>query len=935
MRALKRFLLFLLLMLSLSCMLGAATGAPQFTEEEQAFLAEHPVIRIGIDPKFVPFEFLDEQGQHSGIAADFLDLISKRTGLSFVHDPGLGWVDAVQKARNREIDLLPAVGYTDQRAQFLTYEEPYLHFQRSIVVQKSNTSFSRFSDLFGRQVAVQKDSSHEGFLTSYPEIDQRLYDTVEEALLAVNRAEEVAFVGNEATSIYLSRKLGLTELRFIPITEGGIQNLHMAVRSDWPLLVSILQKALDSITEAEEAQILSRWIRYESKVDYSPYIRIAGSLLIILFLGFSLSSFWIVRLRMAIKEKDIAQRQAQAADQEKSRFLARISHEIRTPLNGIRGMSYLLEKTELDANQRRYVKSIGATTQTMQTIINDILEFSRLSEDRIVLERVPFSLDDVLENCISIVSYLIRQKGLDFSINEEGPIPHHFLGDPTRIAQILINLLNNAVKFTEEGSVELNISSTQQTDGECSLSFAVKDSGIGMSEEQLETIFQPFIQANETINRRFGGSGLGLSIVKGLVEKMGGRLEVTSILHKGSTFTATIPLSIDKQGSEADQKKRKAIDFERLKALLVLHDRHLEEHISVLFGEYHLTFEGVTSTKLAAKILEQDHTFDLVMVEHQLHSEDHQSFYTMLKAQGQTQTKLLVFVHEDRQAEEEVVADLILPLPVINSVILNGLLQLFGRGSAGKIGQPSQEATPPSQHYLILVVEDNPTNQIIAKELLEQAGNQVLLASNGKEGYETFLKEEERIHLILMDLHMDVMDGYESSTLIRGKNTKVPIIVTSADLMNSVRERCESIGITELIGKPYNPEELLNAVHRLAATYSPSQESLGKLNVSIGVRNVGGNKDLYAKVLTSFIQETEVLLSELESEHDRTLIAELAHKGKGSCGAVGALEAQKLCKHVQMMAENAEAKLDKQLLLALQEQLRQVINEAKQYSSQA
>ncbi len=930
MRALTRFLLLLLLTLGFSSLLSAATHDLQYTDEEQAFLAEHPVIRIGIDPKFVPFEFLDDTGKHIGISADFLDLISKRTGLSFVHDSSIGWVESVQHARDREIDLLPAVGFTAQRSQFLTYLEPYLHFQRSIVVQKSNTSFTRFTDLFGRQVAVQKDSSHEGFLTDYPEIAQRLYETVEEALLAVNRAEEVAFVGNEATSIYLSRQLGLTELRFIPITEGGVQNLHMAVRSDWPHLASILQKALDSITEAEQSEILSRWIRYESDVDYTPYIRIAVTLLIILLLGFSLSSFWISRLRMAIKEKDLAQRQAQAADQEKSKFLARISHEIRTPLNGIRGMSYLLEKTQLDANQRRYVKSIGATTQTMQTIINDILEFSRLSEDRIILERVPFSLDDVLENCVSIVSYLIRQKGLKFSISEEEQVPHHYLGDPTRIAQILINLLNNAVKFTEEGSVELIISSVQQRDEEYLLSFSVKDSGIGMSEEQLATIFQPFVQANETISRRFGGSGLGLSIVKGLVEKMGGTLTVCSILNKGSTFTATIPLSVDTKGIEAELQKRSAIDFSQLKALLVLHDRQLSERVATLFGEYDLTFEGVTSATLATKVLEQEHSFDLVVVEHQLHSTEHQKLYATIKKHP----KLLVFVHEDRQAEEEVSADLILPLPVINSVILNALLQLFGRGSADKTEQSPKKRTLPSQHFGILVVEDNPTNQIIAKELLEQAGNQVIIASNGKEGYETFLKEEARIHLILMDLHMDVMDGYESSKLIRAKNAGVPILVTSADLMDSVREQCESIGINELIGKPYNPEELLSAIQRLAGAYQKPMSSLPVLDVSVGVRNVGGDKELYAKILTSFIQESEALLSELESEHERTLIAELAHKAKGSCGSIGALGAQKLSSNLQKQAEDTQQEFDQSLLTALQQQLRQVIEEAKRYCSQ-
>ncbi|MPM14674.1 Sensor histidine kinase RcsC [bioreactor metagenome] len=411
---------------------------------------------------------------------------------------------------------------------------------------------------------------------------------------------------------------------------------------------------------------------------------------------------------------------------------------------------------------------------------------------------------------------------------------------------------------------------------------------------------------------------------------MGGTLKVGSILYKGSTFTATIPLSVDTKGIEAELQKRSAIDFSQLKALLILHDRNLSERVATLFGEYDLTFEGVTSATLATKILEQEHSFDMVVVEHQLHSAEHQKLYATIKKHP----KLLVFVHEDRQAEEEVSADLILPLPVINSVILNALLQLFGRGTSTARKPDALHDTMGESSYLILVVEDNPTNQIIAKELLEQAGNQVIIASNGKEGYETFLKEEARIHLILMDLHMDVMDGYESSRLIRTKNAKVPIVVTSADLMQSVKERCDQLGVNELVGKPYNPDELLSIVQKLASAYQKPMSSLPVLDVSVGVRNVGGDKELYAKILTSFIQESEALLSGLESEHERTLIAELAHKAKGSCGAIGALRAQQLCKQVQKQVEDAKAELDNQLLIPLQEELRQVITEAKRYISQ-
>ncbi|MCK9600129.1 MAG: ATP-binding protein, partial [Sphaerochaeta sp.] len=240
-------------------------------------------------------------------------------------------------------------------------------------------------------------------------------------------------------------------------------------------------------------------------------------------------------------------------------------------------MSYLLEKTSLDTTQLRYVKTISAATQTMQSIINDILEFSRLDEDRIVLEHIPFTLDDVLENCISIESYLIHQKGLKFRLSLTDDVPQRLMGDPTRLSQILINLLNNAVKFTEEGQIELSVSVQTLTEQSCTLSFAIADTGIGISPEQLENLFKPFVQANASIHRKYGGSGLGLSIVKALVEKMGGKLSVTSEFGIGSTFTATVPFTLDLLGSAEESERRRSVDFSAIKALVVCSDRYLDD----------------------------------------------------------------------------------------------------------------------------------------------------------------------------------------------------------------------------------------------------------------------------------------------------------------------------------------------------------------------
>lgn len=925
--------LFLMLFLAIFSLSGSDEKL-QFSAEEARFLAAHPTIRIGIDPKFVPFEFISNEGKHGGITADVLSLVAERTGLTFIYDPSLSWTQTVQKTRERSIDLLAAVGYTQARAQYMTYLEPYLQFQRAIIVQKSNTSISSFEDLKHRQVAVQRDSSHEGFLLYYPEIIMRQYDTVEEALLAVNRGEEVAFVGNEATSIYLSRTLGLTELQFVPIAEGGLQDLHMAVRSDWPQLATILQKTLDSISEEEMARILDRWIRYESRTDLAPIIRLVGIIVSILVIIIGSSLFWVSRLREAVKEKDAAQKQAQQADLEKSRFLARVSHEIRTPLNGIRGMSYLLEKTSLEAAQLRYVKAISGATQTMQSIINDILEFSRLDEDRIILEHIPFTLDDVLENCISIESYLIHQKGLLFRLHQAEGVPQHLMGDPTRLSQILINLLNNAVKFTENGSIELSVEAQEMQDQACVLRFEVKDSGIGMDARQLENLFKPFVQANASIHRKYGGSGLGLSIVKALVEKMDGKLSVTSELGKGSCFTAVIPYTLDARGSEEEQSRRRSIDFSAIKALVVCSDRYLDDRIRSLFYEYKIQGESVSSPSLAAKLLESGNYFDLVVVEISDSLTFSDSLAGIMEKQAHKRPKVLALVHDDSKQKSSAFIDVVLPLPLINSVLFNALLHLFGRGEGEAQESDLSKQTAAALPLQILVVEDNATNQIIAKEILQRQGWSVHLADNGKIGYEKFLALEGVLDVVLMDLHMDVMDGYESSTLIRSKNETIPIIITSADLMETVRKRCMQIGVNDLVGKPYDPDQLIEKVAKLGIPYHQSRRSI---DFERGVFSIGGDKQLYLRVLFAFTAELEQLIPSIKKaieEQNLHTAAELAHKAKGSTGSIGALEAQKLCANLQQTLQNGRMPPEEALLTVYIE-LEKVLLEAKEYVSKA
>lgn len=938
----KFALLFIIWLLWLSPIF-AVPSYVEFTPAEQAFIKDHESIRIGIDPKFVPFEFLSANGQYTGIASDFLKLISEMSGLRFVNDPSLNWVQSVQRARDRELDMLPTVGFTEARAQYMTYTDAYLHFQRAIVIKKSNASLKTFSDLQGRQVAVQKDSSHEGFLSAYPAISMRFYNTVEEALLAVQNGEEVAFIGNEATSAYLARILGLTELQFIPISEGGVQSLYMAVRNDWPLLVSILDKCLRAIPDVEFASILNKWIQYENRIDYTWVIRMLIPVAVVMLLIVGISFFWIVRLRRAVKEKDLAKEAAQQADMEKSRFMARISHEIRTPLNGVKGMEHLLEKTELNTVQSRYVMTMKSAIQTMQTIINDILEYSRMDEGRITLEHIPFTIDEVLQNCIAIDSWLVHQKGLEFRLLQSDNVPQYLIGDPTRLSQILTNLLHNAVKFTSEGFIELIVSASALTTDQTMLTLTVRDSGIGMTEQQKTGLFTPFAQANETIHRKYGGSGLGLSIVKGFVDFMGGTLSVDSEMGKGSTFKVELPITLDKKGLEEDVQRKKSVDFSSRKVLLVLKEGLLLDHLESLLNGYQITYDSVSSLKLACSIIQNVQNYDLVILEMEKPTTLSTECELAMQNLSSARPKMLCLVHNEGIMSEGKDSappyfDLVLPLPIIRSVMFNALLQLFEPSQKDFQRPSTNKAEKRTDLALqVLVIEDNPTNQLIAKEFLEQVGCSVLVAGNGKIGYEMFVDKEDTIDVVLMDLHMDVMDGYESTKLIRTRNANVPILITSADLMDSVRQACTAIGGTDLIGKPYEADFLVEKVFTNAIAYRTLKRNNASVDFKLGVRQIGGDRKLYSLVLSSFVTELEQTLPKLRAALDAgddQMTGELAHLLKGSCQAIGAGEAQKLCSKIQLHYLGSQKQNDPMKLVGdLFEELEQVKKQSLEYQN--
>jgi signal transduction histidine kinase/DNA-binding response OmpR family regulator len=871
------------------------------------------MLTLGIDPEFIPFEFIDE-GEYKGIASDYVKIIEERTGIDFQVVPNLTWAQAYFQALEGNIDVLPAVSKTAAREEFFEFSSMYYEIRRVIVTKNTNTEIRNISDLYGKTVAVQINSSHHTFLLEYPQINLSLYNNVGHALTAVSDGSEIAFVGNLATSDYLIKSNGLTNLRFSALPSDTPIGLYFAVQKDNLVLLSIINKALASITTAERVEINARWVTVDTldQTDYGPLLRvILGVLVFIVFAG-GISSYWIVRLKKEIdarkktaKQLEEAKRIAEEANHVKSTFMARMSHEIRTPLNAITGMSYILKKTPVNMTQRMYIERITQASQNMLSLINDILDYSKMEASKIEFETISFSLDQVVHTLMSIMAVKLEDKGLGFRFSKDSNIPTYFIGDPKRLEQILLNLLNNAIKFTSHGEIVFEIHQTAKEGKIHHLTFTIKDTGIGMSKETLDNIFTPFTQADASINRRFGGSGLGLSIVKHLAELMGGEVHVYSTVNEGSTFVIELSLKADTEKEIALKAESSTVLFKDIRVLVLDKNTATLNMIETYLHSFGLNCELTTSPNAALSLLENANgqlksPYDLLILDYETPSEQGLEFVTKLSNNPtiQKMPKVLMIVPMQRtdlfdQIDQQKI-DGAIGKPVISSILHNALLEIFIHKAVelttNEIDDPNK--TMAKVHKKVLIVDDNNTNQLIAKLLLEQSGFDVITANDGKEAVDIYQKQSTQIDLILMDIHMPNMNGYEASSAIKQMYPNAIIVAMTAEVTPGVKESCKQAGMEQYISKPFDPDMLIKLIQDILKSKGQNiQFETAVINVQKGIRQLGDNADLYALVVQEYYKENQPTYAALEKAIEikaYTEARQILHKIKGSTGGIGA-----------------------------------------------
>ncbi|KQQ32435.1 histidine kinase [Duganella sp. Leaf126] len=502
------------------------------------------------------------------------------------------------------------------------------------------------------------------------------------------------------------------------------------------------------------------------------------------------------------RQLESAMREAQAANAAKDVFVANMSHELRTPMNAVLGVAHLLGSTGVSPEQARYLDMIRTSGQSLLGILNDILDLSKMQAGKVELHHAPFKLDDVLHAVATIMSVSAGDKDLELAIGVEADVPRALVGDALRLHQVLVNLVGNAIKFTERGAVVLTVARVAAPGAATVLRFAVRDTGIGLNETQVARLFSPFTQADLSTTRRFGGTGLGLTISKGLIELMQGRIEVHSRAGEGSEFRFTVTLgaatALAAPPPAAAQPRH----------LLLADDHPTSRHcIAQAIAAAGWTCDMADSVAATLALLHGGRRYDAVLADWQMEP--------LCSLQRETGTPLVCMINacgRDRVAQDmangRIAASLVKPVTTI------GLLEAVNTACAQQApAAPAHSTQPALAGVRILLVEDNPINQVVARGLLEQAGARVTVAENGEQAVAQLRGLD--CDLVLMDVQMPVMDGFSATRIIREElRLTLPVIAMTAGVMASEREQCIAAGMDDFIGKPVDVEQMFTILAR-------------------------------------------------------------------------------------------------------------------------
>ncbi len=816
----------------------SAERQPLYTREEAAYIATTPELRVGCLPDSFPFSLCDENGKVTGIYEDVLQLISKNSGLRFSSLPLNKLEKPLSQIRKGSLDLALGIVRTEAflRNPDYTLSEPFL--QIPIVAAMRTTENFQPDQPMTVAITTAYESMNDRIRHTFPHF-RIIYKKDTDACLRAVRDGEADLVLQKAYLIqYLLQKPTYDTLTIVPINEIEESVCLATTGSANPLLMSVLNKTISALDPRDINNIIIQHTIRNQYVytlgDFAYKYRVTLSIIgVLLFLCLTLGLLMARQrhrsyqaLEESNKHLSDAISLAEHANQAKSAFLSKMSHEIRTPMNAVIGMATIAINNLKDPQKvRDSLSKILYSSKILLNLINDVLDMSAIENEKLRISHIPFDFKTLLQSIADIYYGQCRQKGVAFDMILSGVSEERLIGDQLRLHQILLNLLSNALKFTDRGgSVKLKITQHDTSGDALFLSFSVSDTGQGMTPEFMSRIFKPFEQQESSTALRFGGSGLGLSISKNLVELMGGTIRVESELGKGTTFHVELPF--ERTGDEPQGKNE--LSFKKIRILVVDDEQDSREYTSVILNRMELAHDCVRSGEeaLAAFTARQNEGkgYDLCIIDWKMPNMGGLETSRRLREIADKDTTIIICTaYALQEVEDEAKnygVDMCIPKPLFQSTLFNLLVGLSGRAFVRHSEEPENFDFTGKR---VLLAEDNIVNMEVAVGLLGMVGLNPDRATNGREAVDMFLKSEPGSYdLVLLDVQMPVMGGYEAAKVMRQAERPdaktIPILAMTANAFTEDISAALAAGMNDHIAKPIDTRVLYATLNKYLNT---------------------------------------------------------------------------------------------------------------------